>query len=81
VRRYNKRERQRAELFLQLIREFARGRSYTQRAAFADVCVHLVRRFSSRFVKEWVFDLCLELLYDPVPNVRLQVRPDAILVM
>lgn len=32
-----------------------------------------MRRFSARVIKEWVFDLCLELLYDAVPNVRLQV--------
>lgn len=71
--RYNKKDKQRAELFLQLIREYARGRCYQQRLAFAEVCKHMVKRFSSKFVKEWVFDLCLELLYDPVPNVRLQV--------
>ncbi|KAJ9523823.1 hypothetical protein QJQ45_020014 [Haematococcus lacustris] len=71
--RYNKRDKQRADIFLKLIREFARGKGYVQRLAFADVCRHLLRRFSSRFIKEWVFDLCLELLYDPVPNVRLQV--------
>ncbi|KAL6757965.1 armadillo-type protein [Haematococcus lacustris] len=71
--RYNKRDKQRADIFLRLIREFARGKGYVQRLAFADVCRHLLRRFSSRFIKEWVFDLCLELLYDPVPNVRLQV--------
>ncbi len=72
--RYNKKDKQRAELFLQLIREYARGKCYQQRLAFAEVCKHLIKRFSSKFVKEWVFDLCLELLYDPVPNVRLQVR-------
>lgn len=73
ARRYNRREKQRAELFLRLIREYARGRTFTARLAFSDVCRHVVKRFSSRFIKDWMFDLCLELLYDPVPNVRLQV--------
>lgn len=38
--------------------------------SFCHVCCYCC---SSKFIKEWVFDLCLELLYDPVPNVRLQV--------
>ncbi len=36
-----------------------------------DIAGQLLRRFSSRFIKDYVFDLVLELLYDPVPNVRL----------
>mmetsp|Transcript_9565 Transcript_9565/g.20370 ORF Transcript_9565/g.20370 Transcript_9565/m.20370 type:complete len:882 (+) Transcript_9565:180-2825(+) len=71
--RYNKRDKQRAEIFMRLIRDYARGKSFTQRIAFGEIAQHLVKRFSSRFIKDWVFDLCLELLYDPVPNVRLQV--------
>lgn len=72
--RYNRKERQRADIFVRLIREYARGKSYTARLAFAEVARHAVKRFSARFAKEWLFDLCLELLYDPVPNVRMQVR-------
>ena len=56
------------------MREFARAKSFTQRGTFSHIARHLIAAFSSRFVKDWVFDLCLELLYDPVPNVRLQVR-------
>jgi len=70
--RHNRKERQRADVFLRLIRDFARGKSYTARLAFAEAARHAVRRFSARFTKEWLFDLCLELLYDPVPNVRMQ---------
>lgn len=71
--RYNKKDKQRADIFMRLLRDFARGKSYQQRMAFAEVALHIVRKFSSKFIKEWVFDLCLELLYDPVPNVRMQV--------
>lgn len=67
------REKYRSEVFLRVVREFARGRSYTQRMAFCDVLAGLVRRYSARWVKEYAFDLCLELLYDPVPNVRMQI--------
>lgn len=49
-----------------------------QRAAFADVCFSIVKRFSSRFIKDWFFDLILDLLYDPVPNIRLQVRKQGV---
>ncbi|GLC55027.1 hypothetical protein PLESTB_000932600 [Pleodorina starrii] len=69
--RHNRREKQRAEVLLRIIREFCRGRSFTCRITFVDIAAALLRRFSSRFVKEYVFDLVLELLYDPVPNVRL----------
>lgn len=72
--RYGRKERQRADIFLRIIRELARGRSFGQRVAFGHVAEHLLSSFSSKFVKEWLFELCLELLYDPVPNVRLQVR-------
>ncbi|KAF5829638.1 armadillo-type protein [Dunaliella salina] len=71
--RHCKGEHQRSEIFLRLVREFARGRSFTQRAAFGDVCFNVVKRFSSRFIKDWFFDLILDLLYDSVPNIRLQI--------
>lgn len=71
--RCNRKEKQRAELYLRVIRDLCRAKSYTQRIAFAELAQHLVRRFSSRWVKEYVFDMCLELLYDPVPNVRIVV--------
>ena len=70
--RYGKKDRSRSELLLRLIRDFARGKSFNNRAAFIAVSHHILGSFSSRFVKDWFFDLCLELLYDPVPNVRLQ---------
>lgn len=35
----------------------------------------MLRRFSSRFIKEYLFDLVLELLHDPVPNVRISAMP------
>ncbi|GIL70257.1 hypothetical protein Vretimale_3531 [Volvox reticuliferus] len=69
--RYNRREKQRAEIMMRIIREFCRGRSFVSRITFVDIAAALLRRFSSRFIKEYAFDLVLELLYDPVPNVRL----------
>ena len=71
--RYGRKEAQRAELYRRLLREFARARCCTHRAAFLHVARHLLSTFSSRWIKEWLFDATLELLYDPVPNVRLQV--------
>ncbi|GAX81677.1 hypothetical protein CEUSTIGMA_g9105.t1 [Chlamydomonas eustigma] len=69
------RERLQAEAYLKLIRDFARGRTFSLRIAFVKVAQHMIENSSSKYVKEWVFDLCLELLYDPVPNVRIQVIP------
>jgi hypothetical protein len=54
-----------------MMRELCRGKSYVSRIAFTQVAYHILQRFSSRYVKDFVFDLCLELLFDPVPNVRL----------
>ncbi|KXZ47380.1 hypothetical protein GPECTOR_35g818 [Gonium pectorale] len=71
--RYNRREKQRAEILLRLIRDFCRGRAFSSRITFVDIAGHMLRRFSSRFIKDFMFDLVLELLYDPVPNVRLAV--------
>ncbi|EFJ50926.1 hypothetical protein VOLCADRAFT_88347 [Volvox carteri f. nagariensis] len=71
--RYNRREKQRADIMLRIVREFCRGRSFVARITFVDIAAALLRRFSSRFIKEYIFDLVLELLYDPVPNVRLSV--------
>ncbi|KAG2485883.1 hypothetical protein HYH03_015466 [Edaphochlamys debaryana] len=69
--RYSRREKQRADMMLRIIRDFCRGRSFQARITYVDIAGHMLRRFSSRFVKEFVFDSVLELLYDPVPNVRL----------
>ncbi|KAG1661126.1 hypothetical protein FOA52_011856 [Chlamydomonas sp. UWO 241] len=73
LRYAGKKERARTDLFLRLVREFARGRSCGARQAFVPVAQHMIASFSSRFVKDWLYDLVLELLYDPVPNVRISV--------
>ncbi|GAX79120.1 hypothetical protein CEUSTIGMA_g6560.t1 [Chlamydomonas eustigma] len=73
--RHGLREKQRAEVYMKLIRVFARGKTFSQRIAFIQVAQYIIKSFSSKYVREWVFDLCMELMYDQVPIVRLQVTP------
>lgn len=68
-----KKEKHRAEIFLRVIKDYAHAKPYWQRLVFADICQHTVRKFSTKFFKEYIFDLCLELLHDPVPNVKVHV--------
>jgi serine/threonine-protein phosphatase 4 regulatory subunit 4 len=66
-----RRDRPRTELYCRCVRELARGRGAWARLGFLEVAAAALRRFSSRFFKEYLLDVTVELLADPVPNVRL----------
>lgn len=56
---------------LRLAREYARGKSCHLRLCFVDMAVSFLRRFSSKFFREHIFELATEMLSDQVANVRL----------
>lgn len=63
----------RTDLYLRVIKDFAKGKSFWQRGVFVDVCDALLQIFSTRFFREYFFGLCIDLMSDPVPNIRLKV--------
>ena len=46
--RHNRKQSQRTDIYVRLIRDFARGRSFTRRMLFIDMCRCVMRRFSTR---------------------------------
>lgn len=60
-------------MYQRLMRDYARGRSCWARLAFADVCQHVSRAFSSRFFKTHFWAAAMDLAGDGVANVRLHV--------
>ncbi|GMH39898.1 hypothetical protein BSKO_07802 [Bryopsis sp. KO-2023] len=69
--RHNKSEKQRTQIFVRIIREFARGKSVWSRMTFVDLSRHILRRFSTKFFKDHMLDYYIDLMHDPIPNVRL----------
>lgn len=63
---------QRTEVFCRVVREFARSRSCLARLSFVELAGAFLRRFSSKFFRENVFDFTAELLNDSIANVRIQ---------
>ena len=47
--RHNRKQSQRTDIYVRLIRDFARGRSFTRRMLFIDMCRCVMRRFSTRW--------------------------------
>lgn len=64
---------QRTDLYLRVIKEFAKGKSFWQRSIFVDICDSLLHIFSTKFFREHFFGPCIDLMSDPVPNIRLKV--------
>lgn len=60
-----KSDRKRADIFTRLIRDYARAKPCFHRMAFVEMCFQCEKKCGGRFVKEYVLDLCLELLKDP----------------
>lgn len=58
-------------MLARVLREFACGRAYTARAAFAAVALRAVDAFSTAFFAAHLLAPCLDLCLDPVVNVRL----------
>eukprot|EP01025_Chloroclados_australasicus_P053173 TRINITY_DN6234_c0_g1_i4.p1 TRINITY_DN6234_c0_g1~~TRINITY_DN6234_c0_g1_i4.p1 ORF type:complete len:806 (+),score=97.74 TRINITY_DN6234_c0_g1_i4:299-2716(+) len=71
--RVAQKERHRTEIYLKIVKDFGRSKSFWNRLVYIDICQHLIHRFSTNFFKEYLLDLCLDLMYDSVPNIRIHV--------
>ncbi|XP_017293768.1 serine/threonine-protein phosphatase 4 regulatory subunit 4 isoform X3 [Kryptolebias marmoratus] len=71
--RYNRRQEQRQEMIEQLIQDLAQGRSYWNRLRFLDVCEVAREIFSRKYFNKHFVIPALELVHDPVANVRYKL--------
>ncbi|KAI5090884.1 serine/threonine-protein phosphatase 4 regulatory subunit 4 isoform X3 [Silurus meridionalis] len=71
--RYNRKQEQRQEIISKIIQDLAQGRSYWNRLRFLDLCDIAIDLFSkSYFCKHFLLQ-ALELISDPVANVRYKL--------
>ncbi|XP_053469855.1 serine/threonine-protein phosphatase 4 regulatory subunit 4 isoform X3 [Ictalurus furcatus] len=71
--RYNRKQEQRQEIISKIVQELAQGRSYWNRLRFLDLCDIAIDLFSkSYFCKHFLLQ-ALELITDPVANVRYKL--------
>nr|XP_040025602.1 serine/threonine-protein phosphatase 4 regulatory subunit 4 isoform X5 [Gasterosteus aculeatus aculeatus] len=71
--RYNRKHEQRQEMMERLIQELAQGRSYWNRLRFLDVCETASEIFSRKYFNKYFLIAALELVQDPVVNVRYKL--------
>ncbi|KAM9339707.1 serine/threonine-protein phosphatase 4 regulatory subunit 4 [Symphorus nematophorus] len=71
--RYNRKQEQRQEMMERLIQELAQGRSYWNRLRFLDVCETATEIFSRKYFNKHFLLPALELVHDPVANVRYKL--------
>ncbi|KAK2855772.1 hypothetical protein Q5P01_004507 [Channa striata] len=71
--RYNRKQEQRQEMMEQLIQGLAQGRSYWNRLRFLDVCEMATEIFSRKYFNKHFLIPALELVHDPVANVRYKL--------
>ncbi|KAL6095417.1 ppp4r4 [Pungitius sinensis] len=71
--RYNRKHEQRQEMMERLIQELAQGRSYWNRLRFLDVCETASEIFSRKYFNKYFLIPALELVQDPVANVRYKL--------
>nr|XP_043904741.1 serine/threonine-protein phosphatase 4 regulatory subunit 4 isoform X2 [Solea senegalensis] len=71
--RYNRKQEQRQEMIHRLIKDLAQGRSYWSRLRFLDVCETATEIFSKKFFNKHFLVPALELVHDPVANVRYKL--------
>uniref|UniRef100_A0A3B5ADK6 Protein phosphatase 4 regulatory subunit 4 n=1 Tax=Stegastes partitus TaxID=144197 RepID=A0A3B5ADK6_9TELE len=71
--RYNRNQEQRQEMMERLIQDLAQGRSYWNRLRFLDVCETATEIFSRKYFNEHFLIPALELVHDPVANVRYKL--------
>ncbi|XP_046859123.1 serine/threonine-protein phosphatase 4 regulatory subunit 4-like isoform X2 [Xenia sp. Carnegie-2017] len=69
--RNNARAEQRDEMCCRFIEECGKGKSYRDRLLFMKICTYILELFSRKFFKEHFFAFFLELVMDPVINIRL----------
>ncbi|XP_034018304.1 LOW QUALITY PROTEIN: serine/threonine-protein phosphatase 4 regulatory subunit 4 [Thalassophryne amazonica] len=71
--RFNRKQEQRQEMMDQLIDDLAQGRSYWNRLRFLDVCETAAEIFSRKYFNRYFLLPALELVHDPVANVRYKL--------
>uniref|UniRef100_A0A3B4WBB9 Protein phosphatase 4 regulatory subunit 4 n=1 Tax=Seriola lalandi dorsalis TaxID=1841481 RepID=A0A3B4WBB9_SERLL len=71
--RYNRKQEQRQEMMERLIQDLAQGRSYWNRLRFLDVCEMASEIFSRKYFNKHFLSPALELVHDPVANVRYKL--------
>ncbi|XP_040025602.2 serine/threonine-protein phosphatase 4 regulatory subunit 4 isoform X3 [Gasterosteus aculeatus] len=71
--RYNRKHERRQEMMERLIQELAQGRSYWNRLRFLDVCETASEIFSRKYFNKYFLIAALELVQDPVVNVRYKL--------
>ncbi|KAF0685003.1 Aste57867_23032 [Aphanomyces stellatus] len=72
VNRDNKIAANRVNVLLRLRKEYALGKSYWQRTLYLDACDHASTCYSTHYFRLNYLDPAIDLLDDPVPNVRLK---------
>ncbi|XP_060908774.1 serine/threonine-protein phosphatase 4 regulatory subunit 4 isoform X2 [Labrus mixtus] len=71
--RYNRKHEQRQEMMERLIQDLAQGRSYWNRLRFLDICEMATEIFSRKYFNKHFLMPALELVHDPVANVRYKL--------
>uniref|UniRef100_A0A3Q3K1I0 Serine/threonine-protein phosphatase 4 regulatory subunit 4 n=2 Tax=Monopterus albus TaxID=43700 RepID=A0A3Q3K1I0_MONAL len=71
--RYNRKQEQRQDMMERLIQDLAQGRSYWNRLRFLDVCETAIEIFSRKYFNKHFLIPALELVHDPVANVRYKL--------
>ncbi|KAM7368459.1 hypothetical protein PAMP_014673 [Pampus punctatissimus] len=71
--RYNRKQEQRQDMMERLIQDLAQGRSYWNRLRFLDVCEMATEIFSRKYFNKHFLIPALELVHDPVANVRYKL--------
>uniref|UniRef100_A0A8B9HKG0 Protein phosphatase 4 regulatory subunit 4 n=1 Tax=Astyanax mexicanus TaxID=7994 RepID=A0A8B9HKG0_ASTMX len=71
--RYNRKQEQRQEIISKIIQELAQGRSYWNRLRFLDLCEIAIDLFSKSYFCKHFLIQALELVNDPVANVRYKL--------
>uniref|UniRef100_A0AAR2JIT9 Protein phosphatase 4, regulatory subunit 4 n=1 Tax=Pygocentrus nattereri TaxID=42514 RepID=A0AAR2JIT9_PYGNA len=71
--RYNRKQEQRQEIISKIMQELAQGRSYWNRLRFLDLCEIAIDLFSKSYFCKHFLIQALELVNDPVANVRYKL--------
>ncbi|XP_030627899.1 serine/threonine-protein phosphatase 4 regulatory subunit 4 [Chanos chanos] len=71
--RYNRKQEQRQEIISNIMQELAQGRSYWNRLRYLDLCEIAMDLFSKSYFCKYFFVQALELVSDPVANVRYKL--------
>ncbi|XP_053522127.1 serine/threonine-protein phosphatase 4 regulatory subunit 4 isoform X6 [Artibeus jamaicensis] len=71
--RYNRKQEQRHEVIQKLIEQLGQGKSYWNRLRFLDTCEFIIEIFSKSFFCKYFFLPAIELIHDPVANVRMKL--------